>query len=201
MTSRLRLKISPITHFISYDFLHALEASGSATARAGWQPQHLLAEGRRRRAPRRRALLSEIAFARRIRVRPRLGRGLRARRRRVLSQAPGLGAVHAGDRPPAPGAALARMPTGVRDGLIAGLIELCRRHEASVGALHLPAGGGVPGPGRPRLPAPHRPAIPLGERTATPPSTISWRRCRRASARPSSANGAMRLPPASRCTG
>ena len=30
--------------FISYDFLHALEASGSATARTGWQPQHLLAE-------------------------------------------------------------------------------------------------------------------------------------------------------------
>src|SRR4051794_14843783 len=30
--------------FISHAFLHALEASGSATARAGWQPQHLVAE-------------------------------------------------------------------------------------------------------------------------------------------------------------
>src|SRR3954454_15561927 len=30
--------------FISYDFLYALEASDSATARTGWQPQHLLAE-------------------------------------------------------------------------------------------------------------------------------------------------------------
>src|SRR5262245_9649452 len=30
--------------FISHDFLHALEASASATARAGWQPQHLAAE-------------------------------------------------------------------------------------------------------------------------------------------------------------
>src|SRR3954463_7926279 len=30
--------------FISHAFLHALEASGSATARAGWQPQHLSAE-------------------------------------------------------------------------------------------------------------------------------------------------------------
>src|SRR5947209_5600406 len=30
--------------FISYDFLYSLEASGSATARTGWQPQHLLAE-------------------------------------------------------------------------------------------------------------------------------------------------------------
>src|ERR1044071_7495248 len=30
--------------FISHAFLHCLEASGSATARTGWQPQHLLAE-------------------------------------------------------------------------------------------------------------------------------------------------------------
>jgi predicted N-acyltransferase len=34
----------PYNPFISHDFLHALEASGSATARTGWQPQHLLAE-------------------------------------------------------------------------------------------------------------------------------------------------------------
>ena len=39
------LSESPYNPFISYDFLHALEASGSATARTGWQPQHLLAEG------------------------------------------------------------------------------------------------------------------------------------------------------------
>jgi uncharacterized protein len=30
--------------FISHDFLFSLEASGSATAKTGWQPQHLLAE-------------------------------------------------------------------------------------------------------------------------------------------------------------
>src|SRR5882757_5698192 len=30
--------------FISHNFLYALEASGSAIARTGWQPQHLLAE-------------------------------------------------------------------------------------------------------------------------------------------------------------
>jgi len=30
--------------FISHAFLHALEVSGSATARTGWQPQHLIAE-------------------------------------------------------------------------------------------------------------------------------------------------------------
>ena len=30
--------------FVSHAFLYALEASGSATARTGWQPQHLVAE-------------------------------------------------------------------------------------------------------------------------------------------------------------
>src|SRR3954469_6978019 len=34
----------PYNPFISYDFLYSLEASDSATARTGWQPQHLLAE-------------------------------------------------------------------------------------------------------------------------------------------------------------
>ena len=36
---------APYNPFISHEFLSALEASGSATARAGWQPQHLLIEG------------------------------------------------------------------------------------------------------------------------------------------------------------
>src|SRR5581483_6097602 len=35
---------TPYNPFISYAFLRALEASGSATARTGWQPQHILAE-------------------------------------------------------------------------------------------------------------------------------------------------------------
>ena len=61
--------------------------------------------GCRRHAPRRRALLSQEPLARRIRVRPRLGGGLRPRRRQLLSEAAGRGTVHAGDRPPAAGAA------------------------------------------------------------------------------------------------
>ncbi len=48
------------------------------------------------------ALLCKDPLARRIRVRPRLGRGLRARRRQLLSEAPGGGAVYPGDRPQAP---------------------------------------------------------------------------------------------------
>ena len=36
--------VSPYNPFISHDFLCSLEISGSAVARAGWQPQHLVAE-------------------------------------------------------------------------------------------------------------------------------------------------------------
>ena len=32
--------------FVSHAFLHALEASGSATAETGWQPAHVLVEDR-----------------------------------------------------------------------------------------------------------------------------------------------------------
>jgi uncharacterized protein len=42
--AKLKSQEFPYNPFISYDFLHALEASASATARTGWQPQHLLAE-------------------------------------------------------------------------------------------------------------------------------------------------------------
>jgi uncharacterized protein len=34
----------PYNPFTSHDFLHALERSGSATAKTGWQPQHLVVE-------------------------------------------------------------------------------------------------------------------------------------------------------------
>ena len=161
--SRIYHSNIPYNPFISYDFLHALEASGSATARAGWQPQHVLAEDAGRRRPRRGALLSEIALARRIRLRPRLGRGLRARRRR--STTPSSRCRCRSRRRPAGGSWSRPSPGAdkVRDGLIAGLIELCRRHEAS--SVHFtflpePECQALVGP---RLPAPHRPAVPLGE--------------------------------------
>ena len=63
------LKIAPITRSSRTLFCPRLEASGSATARTGWQPQHLVAETEDGAVARRRALLSEIALARRIRVR------------------------------------------------------------------------------------------------------------------------------------
>ena len=37
-------QVSPYNPFTSHAFLSALEASGSAVARTGWQPQHLVAE-------------------------------------------------------------------------------------------------------------------------------------------------------------
>ncbi len=61
--------------FVSHAFFSALEASGSACARTGWGPRHLVARLDGDIAgivP----VLSEIALAGRIRVRPRLGRCL-----------------------------------------------------------------------------------------------------------------------------
>ncbi|HKS63548.1 MAG TPA: peptidogalycan biosysnthesis protein, partial [Xanthobacteraceae bacterium] len=37
-------EVCPYNPFVSHAFLHAMEASASATARTGWQPQHLVAE-------------------------------------------------------------------------------------------------------------------------------------------------------------
>src|ERR1044072_7086204 len=37
-------EVCPYNPFVSHAFLHALEASGSASARTGWRPQHLVAE-------------------------------------------------------------------------------------------------------------------------------------------------------------
>ena len=69
-------RISPITLLFHTIFFMRWKRSARPRARTGWQPQHLLAEGTDGAVLGRRALLSEIAFARRIRVRPRLGRGL-----------------------------------------------------------------------------------------------------------------------------
>ena len=43
-TANLKPQDQVYNPFISHSFLHALESSASATARTGWQPQHLLAE-------------------------------------------------------------------------------------------------------------------------------------------------------------
>jgi predicted N-acyltransferase len=36
---------SPFNPFLSWDFLEALEASGSASTKSGWAPRHLVLEG------------------------------------------------------------------------------------------------------------------------------------------------------------
>ena len=64
----------------------------------------------RRRADRPHAAVPEVALAGRVHLRPRLGAGLRAIRRRLLSEAPLGHPVHAGDRAQALGAV--RRPRG-----------------------------------------------------------------------------------------
>ena len=100
---------TPYNPFVSFDFLSILEESGCAVRKTGWQGHHLRLEDAERHAARRGALLCEVAQPGRICLRPRLGRRLRARRRKLLSEAAGVGAVHAGDRPSPAGQP--RMPT------------------------------------------------------------------------------------------
>ena len=95
----------PYDPFLDWDFLEALEASGCAAPDTGWGPRHILAHDGAGQAGRRRATLHQVAFARRVRVRPCLGRCAAPRRRSVLSQAALRRAVHAGDGAPAAGSA------------------------------------------------------------------------------------------------
>jgi hypothetical protein len=116
--------------FISYDFLHSLEASGSATARTGWQPQHLLAETADG------AILGAVPCYLKS----------HSRGEYVFDRGWAEAYERAGGRyypklqvsvpfTPATGRRLLLRPGAmadqVRASLAAGLIELCRRHDAS----------------------------------------------------------------------
>jgi predicted N-acyltransferase len=120
----------PYNPFISYDFLHSLEASASAAARSGWQPQHLLAEGTDG------SLLGAVPCYLKS----------HSRGEYVFDRGWAEAYERAGGRyypklqvsvpfTPATGRRLLLRPgpqaEAVRAGLAAGLIELCRRHEAS----------------------------------------------------------------------
>ena len=121
----------PYNPFISYDFLHALEASGSAVARAGWQPQHLVVERAGRSG-----ILGAVPCYLKSHSRGEyvFDRGwAEAYERAGGSYYPKLQVSV--PFTPATGRRLLVPPGAeteqVRAGLTAGLIELCRRHEAS----------------------------------------------------------------------
>jgi predicted N-acyltransferase len=116
--------------FISHDFLHSLEASGSATARAGWQPQHLIAESADG------GVIGAVPCYLKSHSRGEyvFDRGWAEAYERAGGQyypklqvsVPFTPAT--GQRllvPPGPQAAT------IQQGLVAGLKELCRRHQAS----------------------------------------------------------------------
>jgi predicted N-acyltransferase len=116
--------------FISHEFLDCLEASGSATARTGWQPQHLLAEARD----------GSLAGAVPCYLKS------HSRGEYVFDAGWAEAYERAGGQyypklqvsvpfTPATGRRLLVRPgpdaAKIRTGLTAGLVELCRRHEAS----------------------------------------------------------------------
>lgn len=116
--------------FISHDFLHCLEASGSATARTGWHPQHLVAE-----SPDGVVLGAVPCYLK-----------SHSRGEYVFDRGWAEAYERAGGDyypklqvsvpfTPATGRRLLVRPDAnaeaLRSGLAAGLIELCRRHQAS----------------------------------------------------------------------
>ncbi len=185
--------------FISHEFLHALEASASATARTGWQPQHLLAERPDG------TLLGAVPCYLKSHSRGEyvFDRGwAEAYERAGGDYYPKLQVSV--PFTPATGRRLLVRPgpdaDAARAALSAGLVELCRRHEASsVHVTFMPEPSAPTSPGRASCGAPT--SSSTGRTPATPRSTRSSRRCRRASARPSSASAATRWRTASACTG
>lgn len=119
----------PYNPFISYDFLHALEASGSATARTGWQPQHIIAETTDG------AVLGAVPCYLKSHSRGEyvFDRGwAEAYERAGGAYYPKL--QISVPFTPASGRRLLvppGQPADIRAGMTAGLIELCRRHQAS----------------------------------------------------------------------
>jgi predicted N-acyltransferase len=116
--------------FISYAFLHALEASNSAVARTGWQPQHILAEDASG------SVLGVVPCYLKSHSRGEyvFDRGWAEAYERAGGQYYPKLQVSV-PFTPATGRRLLVRPSPnaekIRQGLTAGLIELCRRHEAS----------------------------------------------------------------------
>ena len=120
----------PYNPFISYEFLYACEASGSATARTGWQPQHILAEGADG------SIIGAVPCYLKSHSRGEyvFDRGwAEAYERAGGAYYPKLQVSV--PFTPATGRRLLVPPSPeadrIRNGLIAGLLELCRRHDAS----------------------------------------------------------------------
>ena len=134
---------------------------GTVGGRSGWTPRHLVLKDAATSDRRLRALLPEVAQPGRVRVRPLLGRGLRAGRRALLSQAADRGAVHAGARAPAAGAARVPMPRPTRRVLAAAAVQLVERNDLSGLHITFASEGEWERLGEPRLPQAHRPAVPL----------------------------------------
>jgi predicted N-acyltransferase len=124
----------PYNPFISYDFLDCLEASGSATARAGWQPQQLLAETPDGAI----AGVAPCYLKSHSRGEYVFDRGWAEAYERAGGQYYPKLQVAVPFTPATGRRLLVRPGTSaeqIRAGLTAGLVELCRRHEAS--SVHL----------------------------------------------------------------
>ena len=147
--------------------------------------------GRGRRFRGRGADVSQGPLVRRVHLRPRLGRRLRARRRALLPQAADRGPVHAGHGAAADGGTR-RRPRGDRARAVGGRRRGRAPARGVLAARQLPRRGAVAAPGRGRAAAAHRRAVPLATTAATPTSRDFSPISARENARPSARSGARR---------
>ena len=186
-----RLQQTDYNPFISHDFLSALERSGSVRNRTGWQPMHLLAQAGNG------AILG---------VAPCYAKS-HSQGEYVFDHGWAEAYERAGGSyypklqvsvpfTPATGRRLLVRPgpqaQAVRGALADGLAEICRRSNASSVHVTFPTEPEWELLGHARLSVAHPSPIPLGKRRLRSPSTPSWPRSRRASARPSGASAPMR---------
>ena len=179
--------------FVSHAFLSALEDSGCVGAAHRLAAGAYPGRGGRGRAssPPRPATLKSHSPGR-VRLRPRLGRRLRARRRALLSEAAGRVPFTPGHRAAPAGLGRARAATPRARRSIAGPAGAARADRRLLGPRHLPARGRVGRARRGRASCSAPTSSSTGSTTATAASTISSARSPRASARRSGASGATR---------
>ena len=195
---RLRRPIRPtLNPFVLHAFLKALEDVRTVGGRSGWLPQHLVLEDAAGQVLGVAPGLRQEPQPGRIHLRPRLGRRLRARRRQLLPQAAAAPCrsrrCRAADCWSAPGAERAtstrRCWPAARSSWPSG--------RGVVAAHHVHHGRRM-ARGRASSASCSAPASSSTGRTrSTRPTTISWRRSPRASARPCARSAQQALTPAS----
>jgi hypothetical protein len=152
----------PLDPFTTHRFLHALEASGSATPQTGWGPRHMIARDGEGRVLGVMPLYLKSHSQGEYVFDHCLGACLGTRRRRLLPQAAERRALHAGHRP-APSRPPRRRARDGRGRAAAGRRDALPAQRPVLDPHHLLHRSGMAARRRTGAAATAGPAIPLGE--------------------------------------